>query len=131
MTGRPARRDVLLVAADLTERRLLFAELLEACYEMMPVPGMGLALGALLQGSVEPRLILLDVQGDEQATPQSVEHLLTLISGVPLILVVGSIDRSSWESVQPRVAALLARPITIGGIIETVKQTLPFPNRIP
>ena len=86
---------------------------------------------ALLRSSVEPRLILLDVQGDEQATPQSVEHLLTLISGVPLILVVGSIDRSLWESVQPRVAALLARPITIGKIIETVKQTLPFLNRSP
>ena len=129
MTARPERRDVLLVAADLNERRLLFAELLEAGYDVMPVPGMALALGAVLQGSVVPRLILLDVRGDEHATPKSVEHLMTLISAVPVILVVGSIDRSLWEPVQPRVAAMLARPITIGKIVETVKQTLPLPNR--
>ena len=70
---------VLLVAAELSERRLLFGELLEAGYDVLPVAGFAPALGLLLQHAVIPRLILLDVQGDEHATPQSVEHLLAQI----------------------------------------------------
>ena len=35
-----AHRDVLLIAADLNERRLLFGELLEAGYDVIPVPGL-------------------------------------------------------------------------------------------
>jgi DNA-binding NtrC family response regulator len=131
MTEATERCDVLLIAADLNERRLLFGELLEAGYDVKPVPGLALALGALLQKSVEPRLILIDVRDDAEATPQAAQHLLSLVPGVPAIVVVGVIDRSAWEAIQPRVAALLARPVTIGKIVEVVKQTLPVPNRIP
>lgn len=130
MDQRPERRDLLLIAADLNERRLLYGQLLEAGYDVMPVPGLALALGRVLQHSAEFRLILLDVQGDADATPLSVQHLATLLPGVPLIVVVGSIDRSLWEPVRSSVAALLARPITIGSVVKAVKQTLPLPNRI-
>ncbi len=130
MDQRPERRDLLLIAADLNERRLLYGELLEAGYDVMPVPGLALALGRVLQHSAEFQLILLDVQGDADATPLSVQHLATLVPGVPLIVVVGSIDRSLWEPVRSSVAALLARPITIGSVVKAVKQTLPLPNRI-
>lgn len=131
MTEGPERRDVLLIAADLNERRLLYGELLEAGYDVKPVAGLAVALGALLQKSVEPRLILIDVYDDPEASPNTVEHLLMLVPAVPLILVVGSTDRSEWESLRTRVAALLARPITIGKIVETTKQTLSLPNRVP
>jgi DNA-binding NtrC family response regulator len=88
-------------------------------------------LGSLLQKSVEPRLILIDVRDDPEATPNSVQHVLELVPDVPLILLVGSIDRSAWETLRSRVAVWLARPITIGEIVEIVKQTLPFPDQIP
>ena len=120
----PEPRDVLLIAADLNERRLLFGELLEAGYDVLPLPGLAPALGTFLQHAVAPRLILLDVQGDEHATPKSVEHLAALSPGVPLILIVGSIDKALWDPLDRGVAALLHRPITIGQIVETVKQTL-------
>ena len=131
MTEGPERRDVLLIAADLNERRLLYGELLEAGYDVKPVPGLAEALGFLLQKSVEPRLILIDVRDDPEATPNTVTHLLTVVPAVPLILVVGSIDRSAWETLRSRVAVRLARPITIGKIVEIVKQTLPLPDQIP
>jgi DNA-binding NtrC family response regulator len=131
MTERPKRRDVLLIAADLNERRLLYGQLLEAGYDVLPVPGLALALGSLLQRSVEPRLILIDVRDDPEATPNSVQHVHELVPDVPLILLVGSIDRSAWETLRSRVAVWLARPITIGEIVEIVKQTLPFPDQIP
>ena len=123
------RRDVLLIAADLGERRLLYGELLEAGYEVLPVPGMAPALGRLLQHSVGPRLVLLDVHEDPDGTPQSVRYLLTLIPGIPLVLVIGSINRNLWEPVEHQVAAVLVRPITIGKILEAVQRILPAPPR--
>jgi DNA-binding NtrC family response regulator len=122
-------RDILLIAADLGERRLLNGELLEAGYDVLPVPGMALALGRLLKHAVEPRLVLLDVREDPEATPQSVRYLLTLIPGIPLILVVGSINRDLWEPIADQVAAMLVRPVTIGKIIEAVQRILPAPPR--
>jgi AmiR/NasT family two-component response regulator len=129
MVESPERRDVLLIAANLNERRLLYGELLEAGYDVMPVPGAAIALGQLLQKSVEPRLVLLDVRDDQEVTTKSVEYLLTLISA-PLIVVVGAIDRELWTAIESSVAALLARPITIGQIVEAVKRTLPPPRAV-
>jgi CheY-like chemotaxis protein len=124
MEQTPEKRDVLLVAAELSERRLLFGELLEAGYDVLPVPGFAPALGLLLQHAVIPRLILLDVQGDEHATPQSVDYLLAQIPEARLFLVVGAIDAALWDPLQGRVTALLRRPITIGRVVQTVKQIL-------
>jgi hypothetical protein len=124
MEPTPENRDVLLVAAELSERRLLFGELLEAGYDVLPVPGLAPALGLLLRHVVIPRLILLDVQGDEHATPQSVEHLLARLPGARSLLLVGAINAALWEPLQGRVTALLRRPITIGRVVETVKQIL-------
>ncbi len=118
------KRDVLLVAAELSERRLLFGELLEAGYDVLPVAGFAPALGLLLQHAVNPRLILLDVQSDEHATPQSVEHLLGLIPRARLLLLVGAIDAALWKPLEGRAAAVLHRPITIGGVVEAVQQIL-------
>jgi DNA-binding NtrC family response regulator len=131
MTEGPERRDVLLIAADLNERRLLYGELLEAGYDVKPVTGLAVAVGFLLQKSIEPRLILIDVRDDPEATPNSVQHVLELVPDVPVILLVGSIDRSAWETLRSRVAAWLARPIKIGRIVQIVKQTLPLPDQIP
>ena len=125
------KRDVLLVAAELSERRLLFGELLEAGYDVLPVAGFALALGLLLQRSVIPRLILVDVQGDEHATPQSVEHLLELIPRARLLLLVGSIDAALWKPLEGRIAAVLHRPITIGRVVEAVQQILLPSERNP
>jgi len=129
MSDEGARRDVLLVAAELEERRLLYGELLEAGYNVLPVPGYAAALGVLLQRSVEPRLIVIDVRGDEHATPQSVEYLMKLAPTVPLLLLVGAVDKSLWEPLKSRVAGLLVRPITIGAIVDTIRRMLPPAQR--
>jgi DNA-binding NtrC family response regulator len=129
VTTGDGKRDVLLIAADLNERRLVYGELLEAGYDVLPLPGMAAALGTLLQHSVAPRLVLVDVQGDEHATPQSVRQLLALAPGVPSIVLVGAINRAVWQPIESQVTALLARPITVGKIVETVQAALPVPPR--
>jgi len=128
VTTGDGHRDVLLVAADLSERRLLYGELLEAGYDVLPVQGVALALGNLLQKLAVPRLILLDARDDPEVTPESVRYLLNLVPGVLLILVVGSIDRVMWQPIESQVTALLARPITVGKIVEVVKEALPLPS---
>jgi DNA-binding NtrC family response regulator len=131
VTTGDGHRDVLLIAADLNERRLLYGELLEAGYDVLPLPGLAAALGALLQHSVAPRLVLIDAHGDEHATPQSVLQLLALASGVPSIVLVGAINRAVWQPIESQMTALLTRPITVGTIIETVKRIQPGAGPAP
>ena|SRR5579872_6877239 len=128
MSDKAAQRDVMLIAADLDERRLLFGELLEAGYDVTPIPEFERALGDVLQHLVEPRLILIDVGDDEKLTPHAVDYLLKAAPAVPVIVLVGTINRAEWETMTPRLAALLRRPITIGAIVETVKGVLPIPE---
>jgi len=126
MSDKPLRRDVLLIAADRDERRLLFGELLESGYDVVPIPEFERALGELLQHLIEPRLFLIDVGDDEELTPQAVDYLLKAAGIVPVILLVGTFNRAKWESLGPRLDALLCRPIAIGAIVEAVKGVLPI-----
>jgi len=128
MAQAPEGRDILLIAADWKERRLLYGELLEAGYDVKPVPGLAVALGFLLQKSVEPRLIVLDIHDDSDATPKSVQHLFTLSPDVPAIVIVGLMDHPAWEALQTPKATLLTRPISIGKVVDVVKQFLPGRN---
>lgn len=115
------RRDLLLIAADWQSRALTLAELQEAGYEVMAVPGVEYALRALRRGLVAPPLIVLDVHDDPAATPERVARLMELASGVPLVLIVGVYDRAMWEPLKPRVVAWIERPVTIGRIVDTVR----------
>lgn len=125
---REPRRNLLLIAADMEERRLLMAELLEAGYPVLALPGVGYAFRSLRLGLVAPLLVLVDVQGDEHAKPRDVERLLAAAPDVPLILVVGAVNSDQWESLRPRLAALLTRPISIGQIVEAVCTQITIPH---
>ncbi len=115
------RRDLLLIAADWQSRALTLAELQEAGYEVMAVPGVEYALRALRRGLVAPPLIVLDVHDDPVATPERATRLMELAPGVPLVLIVGVYDRATWQPLKSQVAAWLERPVTIGQIITTVR----------
>jgi flagellar biosynthesis protein FlhG len=117
--------DLLLIAADDEERRLLFAELREAGYPVLPVPGLGYAMRMLSLRAVAPSLILLDAHDDPFARPVHVGRLAALASGTPVILVVGAIGMAWWEPLRPKLAALLGRPIRIGEIVDAVRKILP------
>jgi DNA-binding NtrC family response regulator len=122
---RPARRDLLLAAADWQSRALTLAELEEAGYVVMAVPGLRYALKAIVTGLVDPPLVLLDVAGDDEATPERAGELLELLPAVPLIVVCGAYERAGWEPLRPRLAALLQRPVFVGDVIAAVRRHLP------
>jgi DNA-binding NtrC family response regulator len=117
--------DILLIAADDEERRLLFAELREAGYAVLPVPGLGYAMRMLSLRAVAPPLVLLDAHDDAFAKPVHVERLTALAGGAPVILIVGAMGMAWWEPLRPKVAALLCRPISIGEIVDVVRRILP------
>lgn len=125
-TGGPPRRDLLLIAADWQSRALTLAELQEAGYEVMAVPGLRYGLRALRRGLVVPPLIVLDVHDDAEATPERAAQLLALAPGVPLILIVGAFERAQWEPLRPQVAAWLTRPVTVGEVVAAVRRLLPL-----
>jgi CheY-like chemotaxis protein len=119
-----SRRDLLLVAADLEERRLLFAQLREAGYSVMSVPGVRYAIRAVAMRLVAPRLILVDIHADEHATPEAIDSLRTLAVGIPLMLIVGAVSTEDWEQLRSGGVALLRRPITLGQVVEAVQRAL-------
>lgn len=123
-----ARHDLLLAAADWQSRALTLAELQEAGYEVMAVPGVRYAARALIRRLVAPPLILVDTHGDPDATPGHVEGLQELAPGVPLILIAGAYDWAAWEPLRPHLAALLRRPVTVGEIVAAVRRVLPPPG---
>lgn len=122
------RRDLLLIAADWQSRALTLAELEEAGYEVMAVPGLRYGLRALRRGLVAPPLIVLDVHDDETATPERARQALALAPGAPLVLIVGAYDRAAWEELRPQAAAWLTRPVTVGEIVAAVRRLLPPPT---
>lgn len=124
------RYDLLLVAADLAERRLLFAELLEAGYEVLPVAGLLPAVQGMFLRPVAPPLILVDTYSDEYATPEHIEELLQLVPGVSVVLLIGAIGGATWKPLERRLTAVLHRPIRIGEVVDVVRRTRgrPFPR---
>ena len=116
--------DVLLVAADWQSRTLLLAELQEAGYSVIAAPALRHAYRALIGRKVHPRLILLDVTGDQDATPPYVEQLRELAPGSPLIVLVGAYDLAAWQPLEDRVAGFLRRPLKVGDVAELVQRHL-------
>jgi DNA-binding NtrC family response regulator len=116
--------DVLLVAADRKKRSLLLAELQEAGYDVVSMPGLRYALRALFPQRVRPRLILVDEDGDPDATPGYVKQIPGLVPGTPLLLVAGAFGMAAWQPLRDRDVEILSRPLTVGDVVEAVRRRL-------
>ena len=116
--------DVLLIAADWQSRTLVLAELREAGYSVIAAPALRYAYRALLARRVHPKVIVLDVSGDEEATPGYVEPLLELAPGSPMILLAGGPDLATWQPLRDHAVEVLRRPLTVGEAVEAVRRGL-------
>ncbi len=125
MNAQPLSRDVLLIAADWRSRALILAELQEAGYDVMAVPGLRYGLKALLRSRVCPRMILVDVWQDDFATPDRIAELVRVSPDVPVVLVVGTFEREAYAPLTDQLAALLIRPVRIGEVVDRVRALLP------
>lgn len=117
--------DLLLVAEDWQSRALVLAELQEAGYEVNAQAGLRQALNHLARHPEHPPLVVLDLHGDEFATPETVDALLHLVPDAKLILIVGVYAEPGWDRFASGGNLVLRRPVSVGEIVEQVKQIWP------
>lgn len=115
-------QQVLLVAAEWRARALLLAELQEAGYEVVALPGLRLVVSALATHRAQPLAAALDVTGDPHASPEGVEQVLELLGDTPVVLLVGAYQAATYAPLEPRVARWLVRPVRVERIVEAVRE---------
>jgi hypothetical protein len=103
-------------------RAYLRAELIERGFEAVGYTDLAKALAALsLPPRPRPKVIVLELRG------QGVEpKLLDVITrtGIPLILLVGSVEANEPIVKQYNWAAVMKRPISIGAIADRVQEVI-------
>lgn len=114
--------QILLVSAQWRSRAFLLAELQEAGYDATALPWLSSAVRALMTGRVRPKLILLDVTSDPEASLDRVQQVLRIARGASVALLVGAYDVERFASLREEVAAWLSRPIRVGRILATVRE---------
>lgn len=117
--------DLLLVAEDWQSRALVLAELQEAGYGVDARAGLRQALNHLARHPEHPPLVLLDLHGDEFATPETVDALFRLVPKAKLILIVGVYAEPVWDRFAAEGNVVLRRPVSVGEIVGQVKRILP------
>ena len=122
--------ELWLVAGDHDERRLLYAELLEAGYDVLPLPDASAMTSFLSGGLPKPQLVLLAVSSDGHPSSEAIAQLAERISGAPLMLVVPAAWPRDAERLAGRVAVTLLRPVSIGQVVEVVRAIWP-PEQAP
>lgn len=126
MARRETGCELLLISAERRTRALLLAQLNEAGYEVVALPGLEMALAALAAGRVRPALVVLDVASDPQAHPQRVKQMLRLLGSVPVVLLVGAYEAASFASLREHVAGWLTRPLRIASVVAAVQRLYPY-----
>ncbi|HEC35254.1 MAG TPA: hypothetical protein ENI39_01825 [Anaerolineae bacterium] len=117
--------EVLLIATEWRARALLLAELREAGYEVVALPGMRAAFPPLVAGQVRPALAVLDLVGDPEARPRRVRQMLRFLEGVPVVLLVGAYGVPSFTPLREEVDAWLTRPLRVGSVVAAVQRLYP------
>ena len=123
-----AHRRLLLLSADWQTRATVLVTLKELGYEVMALPRFKWGLKALLQGRVEPPLVLVDSKDDPDISPEQVRYLRELLPDIPIILLTTAFHRPAYEAVRDQVDAFLVRPVTVGMVVEAVQKLLPPSN---
>lgn len=118
---------MVIIAQDRLTRSFLGAQLKEEGFE---VTGSATITGAILQLrelGIRPALIIIDTL-EQHFAPETTELLGKICSGTPLLLIHGACDYPSqlkWQAERYE----LAKPLTIGQIVDKVKELRPRSNR--
>lgn len=124
--------EILLIAADWKFRALVRAQLLEEGFEVKTFPSVKIALAFLLGSGEQPRLTIVDLQGEEHEA-QALSDLRRLTEGTPLILCGGALGRRILNKVAPSQkdrspARVLLRPFRVGDLVREVRRMGAWPE---
>lgn len=120
-----AERRILLLSRDWQTRALVLAELKERGYDVLALPGLTWGIKAIVQGRVEPPLIIVDSRDDPDVTPEKVRALQRMVPNAPVVVLATVFDRAALDPLRREVAAFLVRPFTVGDVVATVERLLP------
>jgi CheY-like chemotaxis protein len=120
----PPSQDILLIAPDLDERRLLLAALREAGYAVLPAPSADYAIRAILLQLTLPSLVLWDEHGERSTTPAKRHRLSSLTPNVPWMVIESAIPAGQREPLGQALGKVLRRPIRIGQVVEAVRTVI-------
>jgi DNA-binding response OmpR family regulator len=113
--------DVLLVLSDTRLRAFALAQLQEDGYRVVALPALGPARGLLRAGG-RPAVAVVDLA---DLSDEDVQELLR--AGVPVVAVAGAVDRVRAQRL--RVRHVLAKPVTVGQVVDRVRELLPPAGR--
>jgi DNA-binding NtrC family response regulator len=118
--------NVLLVVGDRVTRSLIGAQLKEEGFEVTGASGIKEATLQLHNLKIKPDLLIIDAL-EQDLAQNTLDLLAGLCPQAPLILVHGAADYPSHLNWPGKVCGL-ARPVTIGQVVATVKRLLPDSN---
>lgn len=113
--------DVLLVLSDTRIRAFLLAQLQEAGYRVVALPGLGPARGWLRAGGRRPAVAVVDLA---DLSDEDVRELVQ--RGVSVVAVAGAMERGRAERLA--LPHVLAKPVTVGQVVHRVRALLPPPG---
>jgi DNA-binding NtrC family response regulator len=114
---------ILVVSAKWETRTLLVAQIGEMVERnVISAAGVNEALGLIKLGGIDAALMVVDT--GQQISVGDVERLIEAKRGTPVVLVVSRLRREAFQELRGSAAAILARPVSIGRIAQTVNQVL-------
>jgi DNA-binding NtrC family response regulator len=114
---------ILVVSAKWETRTLLVAQIGEMVERnVISAPAVNEALGLIKLDGIDPALIVVDT--GQQISVEDVKRLMEAKRGTPVVLVVSRLRREAFQELRGSAAAILARPVSIGRIAQTVNQVL-------
>jgi hypothetical protein len=112
-------RAAIVVIKDWKERAFLRAELIEEGIRTFAVETMDDAKEWLSDPRVLPIIVIYDTQFQDNP-PQDTEHLRKYISDVPILIITSRFEACPNSGFKH----IIRRPVTIGDIVNRVKEIL-------
>lgn len=116
--------DVAVVMADRRPRSLIVAELEERGLAVCVEHDEAAALRALLTGSVDARVVVLDVGAGSVLSAEQARQVIRALDGRRLILLMSAYGAGEYGTLAGLAFRALVRPFRVGDVVQAVRDAL-------
>lgn len=110
--------------AEMRPRSLMVAELEERGLSVCTWPDAAATLRALLTGEAEARVVVLDLGGEADLSPEQAVQVARALDGRRLILLMSAYRSERYAEVRCHAHAVLVRPFRVGDVVRAVEEAL-------
>lgn len=112
----------MIISKDRLERAYIGAQLIEEGFEVEGSANLIQGARDIREGKIRPELVIIDTR-DQDFDKEIVRVLYRLIPDVPLLLIQGAWDNPQTLDWAAGVSKL-TRPVTVGQVVEKVKEVM-------